>query len=301
MRALRVLVIGAGVIGRIHACRLVDAGHEVTVLARGDTATELASQGITLCEGSTCTSARVRVVETVPEEFFDFILIAVRRDQSAAAIDVAATVPAGVLVPMFNNPLGLGSLRERCGADRVIGAFPGVGGYIAPDGTVHYLRIRQQPATVECRGGREEPLVQALAEAGFRVERTNDMDAWLATHGVFVLALSAALARADYSLPRLTADHIAMRTMVRAVRDGFHALEVRGITITPPGLSTIFTRIPVAFAAYYWSRLLRGPLGEVAVLPHARATRDTEMAVLRADIAELIPPGAAPRFDHLLS
>jgi 2-dehydropantoate 2-reductase len=197
--------------------------------------------------------------------------------------------------------LGLGTLRERCGADRVIGAFPGVGGYTTPDGTVHYLRIRQQPATVECRGGREEPLVQALAEAGFRVERTNDMDAWLATHGVFVLALSAALARADYSLPRLTADHIAMRTMVRAVRDGFHALEVRGITITPPGLSTIFTRIPVAFAAYYWSRLLRGPLGQVAVLPHARATRDTEMAVIRADVAELIPPGAAPRFDRLLS
>ncbi|MRH89790.1 hypothetical protein GFY24_20475 [Nocardia sp. SYP-A9097] len=243
-----VLVIGAGVIGRIYVGGLIRSGHDVTVLARGQTAVCLAAEGITLCDGAVVETVRPRVVDTAAGERYDLIVIAVRRDQSPGAIDVAATATGGLIVPMFNNPLGLGGLRERFGADRVVGAFPGVGGYRAADGTVRYLRIRRQPTTVGRNEGREQRLVRAFRAAGFPVALTSDMDAWLATHAVFVVALSAALEHADYSLSRLTGDKAAVRAMVHTVRDGFTALERRGITIQPPALRTIFTRVPLPAA-----------------------------------------------------
>ncbi|MEU7141531.1 2-dehydropantoate 2-reductase [Nocardia sp. NPDC046473] len=300
MDRLEVLVIGAGVIGRIYACRLARCGHQVTVLARGATSTHIAAEGITLHEGAEVSNAEVRVVDAANGERYDLIMIAVRYEQRAGAIESAARAAGGLVVPLFNNPLGLGPLRDRFGADRVVGVFPGVGGYLEADGSVRYHRIRQQPTTVARNHGREQAVVHALTDAGFAVAVTDDMDGWLATHAVFVVAVSAALERAGYSIARLTGDRAAMTSMVRAIRSGFDALRNRGITVSPAGLRIIFTRVPVTAAAWYWRRTLRGPLGSVAIVPHARATRNTEMAALRADVAKLIPRGAAPEFDRLV-
>lgn len=290
MVALGILVVGAGVIGRVHACLLAAGGHDVTVLARGSTAELLAREGITITDGEHTHTRRVRVIEEIDAHTYELALIAVRRDQRDGVLQVLDHLDGGILVPMFNSPLGLGALRERYGAHRVVGAFPGVGGYLEADGAVRYARIRQQPTTIERNNGREKVVVQAFSDAGCSVSVVEDMDGWLATHAVFVVAVCAALERAGYSIERLTGSRAAMRTMVRAVREGFTALANRGVRVSPTGLRFIFTEVPLPAAMWYWRRALRGPLGTVAIAPHARAARDTEIAALRADLATLIPP-----------
>ncbi|WP_327138765.1 ketopantoate reductase family protein [Nocardia sp. NBC_01327] len=297
---MRILVVGAGVIGRVHACLLAEAGHEVTMLARGSTAEQLAREGITITDGVRTRTRPVRIIEEIDSEAYDLALIAVRRDQRDGVLGLLDRIDSAVLVPMFNSPLGLGPLREQFGASRIVGAFPGVGGYLAADGAVRYARIRQQPTTIERKDGGESTVVQAFSDAGCAISVVDDMDGWLATHAVFVVAICAALERAGYSIEHLTGSREALRTMVRAVRDGFTALGNSGITVSPAGLRFIFTAAPIPAAAWYWRRALRGPLGTVAIAPHARATRDTETAALRVDLDALLPSGSAGDFDRLV-
>ena len=47
---LRVLVLGAGVIGSVYAGKLLQAGHEVVVLARGHRLSDLQAHGLVLLD-----------------------------------------------------------------------------------------------------------------------------------------------------------------------------------------------------------------------------------------------------------
>jgi 2-dehydropantoate 2-reductase len=100
----------------------------------------------------------------------------------------------------------------------------------------------------------------------------------------------------------LAADRQRVRTMVRAVGEGFRALAAKGVTIQPLPLKLIFTWVPELFAVRYWRAQLRGPVGTVAIAPHARATKDTELAALQREVRRLID-GTVPtaHLDALLS
>ena len=148
---LRILVLGAGVIGSVYAARLQATGSNVTLLARGQHAADLRTSGLVLEDASTgqSTTSRLRIVENlVPEERYDVALVCVRLDQVAATIpDLAANRHIPTLVFFLNNPTGPGLLVEHLGSQRVVLGFPGVGG--TREGTrVRYVFPRQQPTTL---------------------------------------------------------------------------------------------------------------------------------------------------------
>jgi hypothetical protein len=71
--------------------------------------------------------------------------------------------------------------------------------------------------------------------------------------------------------------------------------------VTPPscparGLVTRLAggRPPSVLYGGRWQRQLRGPVGTMAISPHIRATRDTELADLRADVRQLVASHRRP-------
>ena len=284
----RVLVVGAGVIGQIYAGRLMQAGHDVTILARGTTADVLAEHGISLrTDGRSC-RVRPRVSRDVGgEAAWEMILVAVRRDQVAGVLPLVAKLPARRVVFMLNQSLGLDRVCEQAGAERAVLAFPGVGGHRAQDGTIDYLAVPQQHTTVGGHGGVEGAVADALRSAGFAVDVVDDMPGWLKTHAVFITAVGAAILACGGDSIALAADRRRVGVMVAAVREGFRALAGNGVTVTPTALRMIFTVVPRVFAVRYWRGQLRGPVGTVMIAPHMRATRDTELPLLCADVRTL--------------
>jgi 2-dehydropantoate 2-reductase len=67
---MKVLIIGAGVIGSFNAARLTQAGVDVTLLARGSRLADLKANGVTLEDFRTGqrTTTRVRLVDRLGPE-----------------------------------------------------------------------------------------------------------------------------------------------------------------------------------------------------------------------------------------
>ncbi len=281
---MRVLVFGAGVIGRIYAARLSLAGNRVVLVARGAAVTALA-EGVTICEnGAEETTAHVEIVSHASvADTIDVAFLAVRREQLAAAAPEFARIPSRISVSLTDVPLDLRGLSDLIGAERFVAGFPGVAGTISASGRVDFIDVRQQPTTVGS-SPRSQEVAGLLNAAGFRTATVPDMECWLQTHAIFITAFEAAIVKAHGDLASLAQDYSAVHDIVATVRQGLLAFESRGGRVSPPALKTIFIRMPDWFAVRYWMRQLAGPLGRIGFLPHAMKSRDNELPALLEDV-----------------
>ena len=298
--SLRILVIGAGVIGSVYAARLQAAGYNVTLLARRQHATDLRTGGLVLEDAPTeqSTTSHIPIVERlVPDDLYDLALVCVRLDQVTMIVpDLVVNQQIPTLVFFLNNPTGTELLVEQLGSQRVVLGFPGVGG--TREGTrVRFVRIRQQPTTLGEVDGQITPRVRRLSamleQAGFPTAISRNMDGWLKTHAVFVSCISAALALEGGDSVRLGQNRATVALMVSAIREGFAALQSLGVRVTPFNLQVIFRWMPRWFAVRYWQRALQTEVGTLAIAPHANAAH-SEMGQVAREILALLESSSMP-------
>lgn len=304
---MKILVVGAGVLGSLYAARLAQVGQNVTILARGSRAVELRERGIVLQNAQTglTTVTRVTVIETLdPDEAFDWVLVLVRNNQLDSVLPrLAASRATPNVIFMVNNAAGPQKMVDALGAGRTVLGFAGAGG-TRKEGVVTYtLAGKLQATTLGELDGRMTPRLMALADAleqaGFAVAISPDMDAWLKTHAVLVtpVALAVYLAGGDHSRLSRTRDGLVLT--VRAIREGLTALNRLGIPILPARARVIaWVPEPVIVA------LLRPSAAserfDLIAARHANAARD-EMAVLAGEVQALIRRSgvSSPNFDWM--
>lgn len=299
---MRILVVGAGVIGSVYAARLSEAGHDVSLLARGARREALEAHGVVLHSRVKHLRAQPRIVGADTAGLFaDLTLVAVRLNQLDDILHLVAHVDSPTVA--FLQHLGTHTERVRnlVGVARTVFAFPGFGGLLRPDGSVEYVEIGAQPTTIDAAAERAGILRSAIDSTGMRTASEPDMPSWFATHSVFVACLGSGVLSCAGSAERLASDWGQLRTVVQATREGFASLQSSGTHVTPTALRVLFTRMPRWFAAAYWYRALRGPVGAVAVAPHARASRDDEFAALCADALDLAGTRLTPTLNALLT
>ena len=226
-------------IGTVYGAHLAAAGHAVSVLSHPPRTEEVARAGliaVDVHDGSR-TQASISVVPDACGGPYELVLVAVRADQLAAACAGLAGLAGAPAVVFFgNNPGGRAAISGRAGGDVLLG-FPGVGGVLRC-GAAEYVRIPQQPTTLQAGGGtRLDELAGSLGARGFAVQRVTEMDGWLAFHAAFVACVAAALYRCGTDPGRLAADRPVLRLMCAAVTEAFAALRRDGVTGLPRNLS----------------------------------------------------------------
>jgi 2-dehydropantoate 2-reductase len=291
---VKVLVYGAGVIGTLYGAKLADAGHKVTVIARGRRFADICQYGLVL-EDIVYGRRWIPQVKTVerlsPDDESDLALITVRRDQLASAVaELATNKRIPTLLFMLNNPTGSASLAEVLGRDRVILGFPGAGG--TRDGhVVRYAMIAQQPTTLGELDGRRSArlgtISKAFSDAGLPTHICVDMDAWLKAHAFFVTAMCGAIYIASGDCRKLSRDSATLKLMTNGVREGFAAVRALGLPVMPFSLRVLFTWLPDAFAVAYWRRFLATEMADYVFGRHARAAAQ-EMHEIAKDCRALL-------------
>jgi 2-dehydropantoate 2-reductase len=305
---MRILIFGAGVIGSVYGGKLLEAGHEVTFLARGCRFSELQSHGLLLedAESGRRSEFAVRPVrEPAAGERFDLVMVPVRSEQLSSTFMLLEQMREGSDVLFFGNTLGRQAEIVSAIGDRALFGFPAAGGVLSGP-VVRYVLIDQQRTTLgESTGSttaRVRGLQNALGRAGFPTTISTSIDTWMLGHTAFVVPIAFALYRVDTDAARLAHDTETLRLMVRSTREAFTVLLADQSAEIPQNLRMLYLHLPVALVVRYWRWILGGPRGELWFAAHSRAAPEEMHIVaneLQATLRAIGRP--TPHLDSLLS
>jgi len=301
---MRIVVVGAGVIGSIYGARLAGAGHDVTLLARGQRLTDLRAHGLILEDASSGQRTEVSLpvlTELSRSEGCDLALVPVRSEQVASTLPMLRGMDDRPDVLFFGNTVEHQSELVAALGGRALFGFPAAGG-VRDGATVRYVLIRQQKTMLGEAGAaatdRVRRLQRMFSEAGFPAKVSANISGWMLGHTAFVVPIGFALYRFDTDPAALAASESTLRLMVRATREAFDAL---GDAEIPANLRWLYLRMPTAFAVRYWRRILASPRGELWFGAHSRAAPEEMHALARELHAALDRAGRpTPNVDALM-
>ena len=261
---MKLLVYGAGVTGTLFAVQMHEAGHDVSLLARGDRLAALRRHGVRLAEQHSPVIRQVPVpVVDHPADGYDLIAVLVRTHHVDAVLKSLAAVDGDVLF-LLNWAAGPQPLGAVIGLDRVLLGFPTTGGTMDGDVIRHRAAnrlTRLAPMPIGEPDGRTTPrlrhLVHTFRAAGINAKAEPRMDAWLKTHAAFETPLGRAVHAAG-GPAALADDPAAIRAMLHHIRHNLAALPGPPV----PRAFTALRTLPQGLLVAVLRRFLRGPTAE---------------------------------------
>ena len=174
---MKIVVLGAGAIGSIVAAHLARAGEDVALIARGDRATFLRQNGITITE---LTEFNVSCpIVTHPSELSgaDTLIVAVKSHDVVAALSSVAEMPFTSVLSVQNGVLGNEQLGEVFGNGRTLGATASFSGEVLPNGHVRFtvnggFYIGELPEGLSTR---VQDLAMTLQNTGINTEAVSNI------------------------------------------------------------------------------------------------------------------------------
>ena len=272
---MRILVVGAGVIGSVYAGKLLEAGHDVVLLARGRRLSDLQAHGLVLVDAGSGRRTEVAVPllsQPVVGCGYDLVLVPVRSEQLAGTLPILSGMSDDSDVLFFGNTAGRQADLVTALGGRALFGFPAAGG-VRDGPVVRYVLIRQQKSMLGEATGTTSPRVRRLHEvlegAGFPTRISANIDDWMLGHTAFVVPIAFALYRVGTNTDSLAADADIVGLMVRATQEAFRVLGATGNREIPANLQMLYLHLPTAFIVRYWRGVFAGPRGELWFAAHS--------------------------------
>jgi len=161
----RFLVMGCGGIGGIVSALLGETGNDVTsVTTNAEIADAVRTRGFQLRGEESPRAVRGRVEDTIPDEQFDYVLLATQPPQveEAARAALEALAPNGAMV-CLQNGLCEARIAKIAGDERTFGAVVAWGAAMPEPGV--YDRTASGGFTIGRIDGRSDPRLEELARA----------------------------------------------------------------------------------------------------------------------------------------
>jgi 2-dehydropantoate 2-reductase len=176
------VIVGAGALGSIYAAYLARAGHQVSLIARGERAAALARHGIGIV-GEDSFTTRCSIV-TQPETLrqADVLILAIKTYDTAQALTSLRGLKVKAALSVQNGVLKNQQLGDVFGAEATLGAISMIGGDVLPVDSDLPSAVRYSMAgpTVigETAGGdssRVAEVVDAFERSGLKARASDDI------------------------------------------------------------------------------------------------------------------------------
>jgi 2-dehydropantoate 2-reductase len=299
MVQMRILIVGAGVIGSFNAARLKEAGQDVVLLARGRRLADLREHGVVLENFRTGrrTTTQVPLVDRLgPEDAYDLGIVIVRRNQIPSILPALAQnhrIPSVLF--LGNNAAGARDMIDALGRQRVLIGMVNAGGE-RQGHVVRYLWWRWLPLLFseldDAPTARTEAIVRLFRSAGLPARVQKNIDAYQKTHAAGLPAFAGALYMAGGDIRRLAHMPEALRLFVRAYREALRALRTKGIPLRP-SYTRLMEWIPEPILMFGLRFFFDTQLAVVGGQRHANAAPD-EMKELADEFRKILRQSGVP-------
>ncbi len=275
---MRILIIGAGGVGGYFGARLLQAGCDVTIAARGEHGRALLERGLTLREDRR--DVQVPIPRVVLElgalrERFDLILIAVKWPELETVCEALPNLIAvhGLAAPLLNGLSSEDVVARYVGAQRTLAAVAYMSaGLIAP-GAI-YAHPHTRIGFAPFRPGQEQDVARVAAlfeRAGVPVQRSDEYRSMLWQKMVWNAPFNAVCA-----LTRKPAGECAERLeplLRRAMREVIAVAHAEGVLLAEQ-LSDVMIHVSKS----------QFPNTEPSMLQDVRRGRSTEVEILQGEV-----------------
>jgi 2-dehydropantoate 2-reductase len=274
MNKMKILIFGTGVIGSLYGALLAEAGHEVSLYARGARLKSLQENGLRYRKNAQIRTAKARILSSLKKtDRYDFIILTVRENQLFQALEELKDNESPTIVTMVNSLDTYDKWEAVCGKGRILPAFPGAGGGF--DGEVLDAALTPrfiQPTTIGKTDGRERIFAALLRSAMIPVQIVEDMHTWQLCH----LAMVVPIADAYYDAAdpeHAGEDQKLMRKTASQIRENLTALSRIGLRLSPAKMN-VFRLLPTSIVAAVLGSVFKSSFGERFMYRHSMKAPD---------------------------
>ncbi len=282
---MRILILGAGVLGCNLARNLFRAGKDVTLLARGKWAEEIQNNGLRIKDkfSPRLSISRIPVVTQLkPEDQYDVIFVVVRYTQLDAILDILRKNKTKNVVFVGNNvrtPTFAAALPEK----NVMFAFALSAGHRENDRVVSIDLKKITIGQLAGAPSNKELIDQLFAGTKYKVAYEPNMEDYLLCHAAFVMPVAFACYKTDGNLKKLKGNTAYLNRLIDANLEGYRTIHNAGHEILPKSDADFEHASYRRTVLRFFRCMCATPLGKLCASDHALHATD-EMRALNHDL-----------------
>jgi 2-dehydropantoate 2-reductase len=242
---MKILIYGAGTIGCTYGWQLSEAGHEITVLVRKGKKQLFETYGINIhCydfRGGRKKAEQVVFRPEIIEELsskhdYEYIIVATGSLHLTEILPILKESAGKAHILFFQNIWDdFEEIARYLSPEQYFFGFPFMaGGRKDKKGVNSIISGSKYSKTMlgEVNGKitpRVKRMAGAMEKAGMKPFISEQIITWLIPHCVFIAGLSAGILKAGGTMSEFTGNRRVMKRAIKAIREGFHICEARGI------------------------------------------------------------------------
>jgi len=280
-RTMRILVLGAGVLGSNLLRNLLQSGNDVTLLARGKTADEIKKNGLRIKDWFSpfLSVNRIPVVtELMRDDEYDVIFVAVRYTQLESILETLRKNKSKNIVFVGNN-VTPEELNLKLPGKNVRFAFALSAGHRERDRVVSVDLRKITIGQLYGSPSNERLIGQIFEGTKYKVVYEPNMGDYLLCHAAFVIPATFACYKTDGNLKKLKGATEYLNRLIDANIEGYRAIRNAGHEILPRSDKDFESKAYRKLCMRFFKLMCATPLGKLCASDHAMSAAD-EMSAL---------------------